>query len=143
MKGEDKDTAIRDKSAEVRNAWEVGHWTPDRLIANTAANSVASPSTRAPRRRKTRYNKKNTTMTKTKKTLSVLETVHQRADCSKYANALGTDDNDVPSVTSSTIVSHVSSVCSVFMECAKCMSQAVARGMVDGIRTKLSYILQG
>ena len=88
-------------------------------------------------RRNTRYNTK--TMTKTKKSLSLLETVHERADCSKYANALGTDDNDVPSVTSSTIantlVSHVSPVCSVCMECVKCMSQAVARGMVDGIHT--------
>ena len=79
-------------------------------------------------RRNTRYNTK--TMTKTKKALSLLETVHERADCSKYANALGTDDNDVPSVTSSTIVSHVSPVCSVFVECAKCISQAVARGTV-------------
>ena len=52
-------------------------------------------------RRYTRYNTK--TMTKTKKALSLLETVHERADCSKYASALGTDDNDVPSVTSSTI----------------------------------------
>ena len=137
----------------MRNDWEVGHWTPDRLITNTAANSVASPSTGAPRRRKTRYNKKNTTMTKTKKTFSVLETVHQRADCSKYANALGTDDNDVPLVTiggpltkpstiANALVSHVSSVCSVFMECAKCMSQAVARGMVDGIHPVANF-LQG
>ena len=73
---EDSDTADRDKSAKVRNDWEVGHWTPDRLIANAASNSVASHSTRAPRRRNTRYNTK--TVTKTKKALSVLETVHGR-----------------------------------------------------------------
>ena len=114
------------RAQEVRNDWEVGHWTHDRLIVNAASNSVASHSTRAPRRRKTRYNTK--TVTKTKKALSVLEAVHQRADCSKCANGLGTDDNCVPSVTSgvplthaantiaNTLVSHVSPVCSVFVQ---------------------------
>ena len=98
---------------------------------------------------------KKKTMTKKKKTCSVLETVHQRADCSKYASVLGNDDNDVPSVKSggpvthpantvaNTLVSHVSPVCSVFLECATCVSQAVARGTVDGIRTQLKNILQG